>query len=65
MRLIFHARVRVIRCMAPFHAIFDQRGGTSVEYALIAVLIAAGIAAAVTGFGVNVSRLFQTVNPFP
>ena len=42
----------------------DERGATAVEYALLAVFIAAVIAATVGLFGQDVLELFQRVPPF-
>jgi pilus assembly protein Flp/PilA len=40
----------------------DERGGTSLEYALIAVLISVFIISAVTGVATQVSTLFHKVD---
>lgn len=43
----------------------DQSGATSIEYALIAVIIAVGIIASLTQVGVSVRGLFdRVVNAF-
>ncbi len=44
-----------------FYNVFKEDGATSVEYALIAFLIAAIIAVAVAALGSNVLNLFNTV----
>lgn len=44
-----------------FCIIHKENGATSVEYAIIAFLIAATIALAVGVFGGNVNALFETV----
>jgi len=40
----------------------DDRGVTSVEYALLATLIAAFISVAVALFGISVNNLFTAIN---
>lgn len=40
----------------------NQQGAASVEYALIAVLIAAAVVATVTTLGTSVLQLFQSVS---
>lgn len=46
--------------------LFNEKGATSVEYVIMASLIAGVIVAAVTFFGINVNGLFQlVVNLYP
>lgn len=40
----------------------DENGATSVDYALLAVLIAMAIFAAVSAFGINLSDLFSNAD---
>jgi pilus assembly protein Flp/PilA len=49
------------RLLAAFALIDDERGATAVEYAIVASLIAAVIAATVQLLGVEAQALFQSV----
>ena len=51
MKALFDLAATFIRC---------RSGATSIEYALIAVLVSVAILAAVTGLGSSVSNLFST-----
>lgn len=51
----------MIRRLANLRAEHSQRGATAVEYGLMAGLIAAVIALAVTAFGSSVRGLFELV----
>jgi len=48
--------------MEVYEIIKDESGATSLEYAIMASLIAAVIVLAVTALGVSVNGLFETVH---
>jgi len=52
----------VARNLSARVSVRDDRGVTSVEYALLATLIAAVISVAVALFGISVNNLFAGIN---
>ena len=52
------AKVEIKETLRPL--IFDEKGATAVEYAIVASLIAGVIGLAVSQLGITVSRLFVT-----
>ncbi len=49
-----------------FHYLYSDRGTTSIEYAVIASLVAVAIILAVTNLGASVTALFsQVANSYP
>ena len=49
-----------------FHFLYSDRGTTSIEYAVIASLVAVAIVLAVTNLGASVMALFsQVANSYP